>query len=238
MAEPTRRVRGAAAQQERIREQMQSYILEHGLHAGDPLPTETALMDLLDVSRHPLREAMKALQAVGIIEIRHGYGTYVGKVSLESLEIGLAFRMSQSMAGDHKDITNVLEVREALELGLAEQVVTQYATPASRDALADIVARMEAKAAAGEYFPDEDWSFHRALYEPLGNALIIDLLSVFWRTFSDVDARLPGPRYTPAEAVGWHRDLLEALVDGDPARFAQKMKDHFHGIHTRLGSSS
>jgi DNA-binding FadR family transcriptional regulator len=209
---------------------MKSYILERGLKAGDPLPNEHELMAQLGVGRHPLREA---LQAVGIIEIRHGYGTYVGEVSLQSLEDGLAFRMSQSMAGDLRDVQNVLEVRQAIEVGLAEEVVAHFSSH-KYDDLEVIVQRMEAKAEAGEYFPDEDWAFHQALYEPLGNALVIDLLSVFWRTFAQVDVRLPGARYSPADAAAWHRDLLNTLKTGDAEAFARSMKKHFHGIHTRL----
>lgn len=228
------RARGAAGNQSFIRDQMKSFILERGLKAGDPLPNEQELMAQLGVGRHPLREAMKALQAVGIIEIRHGHGTYVGQVTLQSLEDGLAFRMSQSMAGDLRDVQNVLEVRQAIEVGLADEVVDYFSRHGFAD-LEPIVARMEEKAAAGEYFPDEDWAFHQALYEPLENRLIIDLLSVFWRTFAQVDARLPGARYTPADAASWHRDLLDALRTGQPEGFARSMKDHFVGIHTRLG---
>lgn len=219
--------------QSSIREQMKSFILERGLRAGDPLPNEQELMVQLGVGRHPLREAMKALQAVGIIEIRHGHGTYVGQVTLQSLEDGLAFRMSQSMAGDLRDVRNVLEVRQALEVGLAADVVAHFGA-AGFDQLDELVARMESKAAAGDYFPTEDWAFHEALYKPLGNALILDLLSVFWRTFADVDARLPGARYTPLDAAAWHRDLLNTLKSGRPEQFAQSMKAHFVGIHTRL----
>src|SRR4051812_47896389 len=167
------RARGAAGNQTFIRDQMKSYILERGLKAGDPLPNEPTLMAQLGVGRHPLREAMKALQAVGIIEIRHGYGTYVGEVTLQSLEDGLSFRMSQSMGGDLRDIRNVLEVRRALEVGLADEVVAWF-TERGSERLDEIVARMEAKAARGEYFPEEDWAFHLALYEPLGNSLVID----------------------------------------------------------------
>ena len=220
------RARGAADNQSFIRDAMKSYILERGLKAGDPLPNEQELMVQLGVGRHPLREAMKALQAVGIIEIRHGHGTYVGQVTLQSLEDGLAFRMSQSMAGDLRDVANVLEVRQAIEVGLADDVVATFREH-SFDDLDAIVARMESKAGEGQYFPDEDWAFHQALYEPLGNALIIDLLSVFWRTFAQVDARLPGARYTPADAAAWHRDLLDALKSGRPEDFARSMKTHF-----------
>ncbi len=227
------RPRRGTGSQELIRERMTSLILERGLRAGDPLPNEQELMVLLGVGRHPLREAMKALQAVGIVEIRHGFGTYVGSVGLQSLEDGLAFRMRQSMGGDLHDIRNVLEIREVLEVGLAEKVVTHFGRHGT-DELTDIVDRMRLRVEAGGYFPDEDWAFHRALYEPLGNELVVDLVTVFWRAFAEVDPRLPGPRYTPADALGWHRDLLAALTTGRPDRYAAAMKDHFVGIHARL----
>nr|WP_272954909.1 FCD domain-containing protein [Kribbella shirazensis] len=137
------------------------------------------------------------------------------------------------MAGDLRDVQNVLEVRQAIEVGMAEEVVA-YFNDHGYDDLEPIVERMEAKASDGKYFPDEDWAFHQALYEPLGNALVIDLLSVFWRTFAQVDVRLPGARYSPADAAAWHRDLLNTLTTGDPDAYAHSMKKHFHGIHTRL----
>ncbi|HEY3506870.1 MAG TPA: FCD domain-containing protein [Actinocatenispora sp.] len=232
-AESADRPRRATGSQELIRERMTSLILERGLRAGDPLPNEQELMSLLGVGRHPLREAMKALQAVGIVEIRHGFGTYVGAVGLQSLEDGLAFRMRQSMGGDLSDVRNVLEVREVLEVGLAAKVVAHFGRHGT-DELADIVDRMRVRADAGEYFPDEDWAFHRALYQPLGNELVVGLVGVFWRAFAEVDTRLPGPRYTPADAFGWHRDLLDALRAGRPDRYAAAMTEHFVGIHGRL----
>ena len=202
------RARGAAGNQSFIRDQMKSYILERGLKAGDPLPNEQELMAQLGVGRHPLREAMKALQAVGIIEIRHGYGTYVGEVSLQSLEDGLAFRMSQSMAGDLRDVQNVLEVRQAIEVGLADDVVAYFSSHGYDDPRADRRTdgsqgrRRQVLPRRGLGLPP---GALRAARQRPGHRPAV---SVFWRTFSQVDARLPGARYSPADAAAWHRDLL------------------------------
>lgn len=230
------RPRTAADNQSFIRDQVKSYILGNDLRAGDLMPTEQQLMTQLGVGRNPLREAMKALEAVGIVEIRHGYGTYVGSLSLRSLEDGLAFRLSQSMAGDLRDVKNVLDVREALEVGMADRVIEHYRGQGFQR-LDEIVTRMEQMAAEGRSFAEEDLEFHRALYEPLDNQLIIDLLSVFWRTFSQVNARLPGDPYTPVDAARWHRDLLNAIQADSAAEFTRAMKAHFTGIRTRFGES-
>ena len=230
------RPRTALGNQTFIKEQVKSLILAGDLHAGDPLPTEQQLMSRLGVGRHPLREAMKALEAVGIVEIRHGHGTYVGSLSLRSLEDGLAFRMTQSMAGDLKDVRDVLDVREALEVGMADRVIERYRGE-GLERLGEIVQTMEEMADRGETFAEQDLEFHRTLYEPLDNQLIIDLLGVFWRTFAEVNARLPGDHYTPSDAARWHRNLLQAIEQNSSDRFTRAMKDHFTGIRMRFDAS-
>src|SRR5690606_5312513 len=113
-----RRRNGARAKQRALQDAIKALIVERGLAPGAALPPEFELMEGLDVSRHPLREAMKELEALAIVDIRHGHGTYVGSVSLSGLEAGLAFRSALSVHGDLADIRNLLEVREVLENGL------------------------------------------------------------------------------------------------------------------------
>src|SRR5690606_15222188 len=64
---------------DRIRE----LILTRELRTGDPLPTEAELCDALDVSRSSVREAIRSLATLDIVEVRHGHGTFVGKMSLD-----------------------------------------------------------------------------------------------------------------------------------------------------------
>lgn len=224
---------GAAANQRKIQDAIKQYVLRNGLAPGDPMPTEPELMSMLKISRNALREAMKALQALGFIEIRHGFGTYVGSPNLDSLQAGLTFRMQRSAAGDLAEVSNLLTVRQALEIGLAREVVDHYHAQ-DLDHLEQIVQAMESEADVGREFLAHDLAFHVALYEPLGNALVQDLLQVFWRSFHEIDPQLPGPHYSPADAAGWHRALVEAIETGDPALYGDRMRDHFSGIRVRL----
>lgn len=66
----------------RVQREVVQLILDRKLQPGAPLPTEAELMEDLGISRNSVREALKALQALDIVEIRHGYGTYVGRASL------------------------------------------------------------------------------------------------------------------------------------------------------------
>lgn len=228
-----RRAAGARANQEALREAVKALIVDRGLRPGAPLPTENELMAELGVSRHPLREAMKALEAVGIVDIRHGYGTYVGSVPLSALEAGLAFRGALSVRGDFADMRDLLEVREVMETGLVPRVLAAY-DELDLAALDDAVTAMERAAARGRYAPDQDWRFHETLYRPLGNALVLDLLQVFWRVFQDLDENLPRADTTPQTTARWHRAILEALRTKNEPSLRAAVDTHFRGIRTRV----
>ncbi len=100
-------------------------------------------MEDLGVSRNSVREALKALQALDIVEIRHGYGTYVGQASLTPLVDGLTFRTLALLGDDAHALGEILQVREVLEEGLIRRI-TPPLTDADLDALEEIVVRMEA----------------------------------------------------------------------------------------------
>lgn len=224
------------SRQRRVMEEIKNFILERRLVAGSLMPTESELMEQLGVSRNALREAIKALQALGFVEVRHGTGTYVGAVQTRVMQDGLAFRLQQSMRGSMREVRGLLQVREALEVGLASEVVRHYIACGTED-LRAIVDQMRAKAVAGEYFPDEDLAFHEALYRPLDNELVMDLLWVFWTTFHEIDPRLPGPHYTPVDACSWHEGLLEALEHADVDLYRSRMRGHFDGVRIRLSKA-
>ena len=224
------------SRQRHVMESIKSFILERGLAVGDLMPTESELMAQLGVSRNALREAIKAMQALGFVEVRHGTGTYVGAVQTRVMQDGLAFRLQQSMRGSMREVQGLLQVREALEVGLASEVVRHYIASGTAE-LRAIVDQMREKSAAGEYFPDEDLAFHEALYRPLDNELVMDLLWVFWTTFQQIDPRLPGPHYTPAEACSWHEGLLEALERADVDLYRSRMRGHFDGVRIRLSKA-
>ncbi|MEU3275501.1 FCD domain-containing protein [Saccharomonospora sp. NPDC006951] len=224
---------GARANQRALQETIKRLIVDRGLVPGSPLPTEFELMEELAVSRHPLREAMKALEAVGIVDIRHGYGTYVGSVPLSALEAGLAFRSALSVRGDHADIRHLLEVREVLETGLVGKVLGVYDL-LDFAALDEAVAEMERAAAGDSYAPEQDWRFHETLYRPLGNDLVLDLLEVFWKVFRTIDPQIPHVADTPAVTAQWHRAILEALRAKDEPALRAAMDEHFRGIRARV----
>lgn len=218
---------------QQLEDRITELIFELDLAPGEAMPPENQLVERLGAGRNSVREALRALHTRGIVDIRHGYGTYVGSVPFSALEAGLSFRTALSVRGDHADIRNLLEVREVLETGLAGRVLAAY-DRIDLAALEKQVAAMERAAEEGRYAPEQDWAFHETLYRPLGNELVLDLLQVFWKVFATVDADLPRAPDAPTSTARWHRGILDALRARDEATLHEAVAGHFRGITARL----
>ncbi|MHB9861827.1 FadR/GntR family transcriptional regulator [Streptomyces sp. YIM S03343] len=217
----------------RIQRQVVQLILDRRLTPGAPLPTEAELMEDLGVSRNSVREALKALQALDLVEIRHGYGTYVGQASLTPLVDGLTFRTLTRRDDDPGALAEILQVREALEEGLVGRVAAVVSAP-DLDRLENVLTRMEETSGTGRPFPELDREFHELLYAPLGNALVPQLLGVFWTVFRRVaGARGRTGDPAPEITVRRHRDIVTALRAGDAAGARHAMAVHFRGVEER-----
>ena len=94
-----------------IVEQIQDMIMSGELKAGDPLPTERALAETLNVGRPSLREALKALEVMGVVESRQGSGNYISNNVSESFykPLSLSFKLSG------RDHTEILQMRRMIE---------------------------------------------------------------------------------------------------------------------------
>jgi DNA-binding FadR family transcriptional regulator len=229
-----RTARLAAARTSRIvRDELMALILERGLAPGELLPTEFELVEDLGVSRNSVREALKALQALDIVEIRHGHGTYVGGLSLNPLADGLAFRTLQRIGRDARAVSELLETREALEDGLIRRVAASI-PDADIDALETVTAAMEAKAGRNEDFAEEDRQFHELLYRSLDNQIVVQLLRAFWDVFHRVNDRLGGEDPDLPETARRHRAILAALRSRDVDGAQRAMTEHFRNIDARV----
>ena len=217
----------------RIQDRITRFIIERGFRPGDPLPAEADLARALGISRPSLREAMKALQSLGVVEARHGSGTYVGNFSLGPLVDGLAFRIRIDLTQNVQTIRELLEIRLILESSLVARVAAER-TPEQIARLETLVATMERRGAAGEEFPEEDRVFHEVLYRPLGNTLVVTLLQAFWDVLSRVRADLTLSPANPAVTAFDHRRILDAIVAGDGHAAAAAMTVHFSGIQARI----
>ncbi|MFG2496759.1 FadR/GntR family transcriptional regulator [Streptomyces sp. NPDC048441] len=224
-----------------IQERIKKLIIDQRLPSGASLPTEPELMERLGVSRNSVREALKALQAMGIVEIRHGFGTYVGPMSMAPMIEGLTFRTVAGHYRGEDSLLQLLELREAVETGLIARLAGRIPAQdlAELDALVD---RMDAEAASsdgqidrsGAVHTETDRAFHATLYRCLRNPLLGEVLEAFWDAFHKVRTDLVDVPQDPKVTCHQHREILDAVRSGDVLRAERAIREHFGNIRTRL----
>ncbi|PZH08226.1 GntR family transcriptional regulator [Streptomyces sp. NTH33] len=221
-----------------VSEAIKSYILDNHLKPGDPLPSEAELCTALGASRSSIREAVKTLAVLDIVEVRRGHGTYVGRMSLSALVEGLAFRGLLSPKNDFRTLSELVEVRELIERGMAERIMATLA-PEDLDALDALVDEMDRRGA-----PDEqglaacDRAFHERLMEPLGNKLVSQLSLAFWDVYAIVAPQLKGiSEEAQASTVADHRAIVRAAREGDVDGFVRALSGHYAPVRRRLAEA-
>lgn len=208
-------------------------ILERDLDAGDPMPTESELCEVLGVGRNTLRESLKVLQALGVIEIRHGFGMFVAPSNFDALADGLTFRGRLSLRHEGLEALQLVDIREALESGLIGASIAVV----TKEHLAGIeaaVAKMEELAARGEPFAEADAEFHRLLFEPLGNDLLMNLMSVFWKVYRKIHVQVGTGGSDLLHTAAQHRTIYDAVAAQDVATASQMLSSHFNGIRAKI----
>ncbi|OEU90733.1 hypothetical protein DB35_02285 [Streptomyces abyssalis] len=214
-------------------DRIKEYILLGRLAPGDPMPTENELSEQLDVSRSRIREAMKTLSALDIVEVRHGYGTYVGRLSLTAMVESLAFRGLLNAHDDQDVMADLIDVRQLIETALAELII-ERATPEVMAAMRQLTGTMHEKAEIGREFLDEDREFHMLLMQTTGNALAVQLTGAFWDVHSIALGALPG-RTDLAQTADVHVAVLDAIGASDGALLRDAIVRHYAPIRERIG---
>ena len=178
--------RPQAIEWERNGQEVEVALYVRSLAAAEKLDAPTNLRTLvtrqqeaLGISLPSLREALKSLEALGVVEVRQGSGTYVGQFSLDAFVEGLAFRIRLEASEHRRTISELLEIRMILEQAYIRQIAAA-ATDDQVSALNELVDRMRALAGDGREFAEEDWRFHELLYRPVGNTILDMLVRAFW----------------------------------------------------------
>ena len=215
-----------------IQERLKDYIVHNKLKAGDRLPTEEALSEQLGVSRTAVREALRGLEALGIIESQPGVGRVVQPFSftpiLENLSYGLLFE-------DHS-IFQVTDIRKALDAFFIGQAMESL-TEQDIETLSEIVDRMQERRDAGLDMEREDHRFHDLLYRRCGNPLALQLFEITWQVRLAALDQSRVLHEMPPGTVREHREILESIKKQDAECARQIIIDHHGSIEQRFQRS-
>ena len=215
-------------------DRIKDLILSDGLRPGDLLPTEGELCSRLGVSRSNVREAIRKLSTLDIVDVRHGHGTYVGEMTLDALVEALVFRGVLSPGDDLDALRDVVEVRKALDHGMSEQIV-EALKGTDNPELKALVDEMTTLAADGKTFPQQDRAFHTGLLAKLGNSLVGQLVAAFWDVHTAVLPKLNVAVASDLEQTAKaHGLMLEAAESGDAEAFRAAIAAHYEPIMRAL----
>lgn len=216
-----------------LRAKIKQVIVDDGLVPGDPLPTEVDLVGRLDAGRSSVREALKALQAVGIVEIRHGFGMYVGNMSLAGLIDGLTFQSRITLGGGQQDLNHLVDIREVIEHGMLAKLLREVPAPDLTEA-AEAIQQMKHESLVGPIRIETDRQFHEGLYKSLANPLLGPMLRAFWSVLSDARGIYAESDVVPMDTVQRHEKIYQAVECGDLPQALVAMTEHFVGVRSRL----
>ena len=220
MASPTTQAEATMAE-------IKNYILRSGLQMGDALPTESQLCTDLGVSRSSVREAVRTLVALDIVEVRHGHGMFVGQVSMRPMVESLIFKGLLNPGDDHRGLRDIVEVRLTLDNALAEPVTHAWHNRQDPE-LDTLVDNIEHLASQGKLFTDQDRRFHTRLLEPLDNHLYLHLTEAFWAIHTLTVPLLDAPKLEDLTSTAKaHRAMLQAAYTGNIPAYHQAITDHY-----------
>ncbi|MFI5694090.1 FadR/GntR family transcriptional regulator [Kribbella sp. NPDC051586] len=197
------------------------------------LPPESALSEQFQVSRITVREAVKLLEAKGLVEVRRGVGAVVNDDSrwnlLDSAVLGAAVKHDANLT----ILDELVGVRIALESSLAGQAA-EHATDEDRAGIEAVFHRLEADTTRPEVFIQTDVEFHDRIMAASGNRLARSIVS---SVHSQARTSMRYQGHPSVEDVSItnseHRVVLERILDRDAAGAAQAMTDHIRSAWER-----
>jgi GntR family transcriptional repressor for pyruvate dehydrogenase complex len=222
---------GSGSRSDRVIAIVKEMIASGELQAGDRLPIEKELAARWGVSRGSLREAVRSLAALGVLETKQGDGTYVTQLDPGSLLRPLEFWAGLQEATQSVDLLGVRRVLETESAGLAAVRLTDDDLDELELILSDIDVGLASGELGPESFIDADAAFHQRIAAASGNAALAALIdSLMTRTLRGRLWRAITERDSLGAAHDEHRAILAALRTRDAERARIRMAAHLLGV--------
>lgn len=192
---------------------------------GEKIPAERELAKKLGVGRASLREALKALEIMGMIETRLGDGTYVCKRS-EFFSRPLLWAIAGSSEADAREL---IEARTVIEVELAG-LAAEHATAADLKEIGQQLDRMVRAKKNPKEFVQADVNFHLAIGRAASNGILLNALHLIRNLLHQWILRAVDTKGVPDKACAQHRRVLEAIKGKDRAAARKEMRRHLRDM--------
>jgi GntR family transcriptional repressor for pyruvate dehydrogenase complex len=205
--------------------QLQSLISSGRLEPGDQLPSERALADQLAVSRTSVREALRILEARGMLEARPGQGLFVrGRRTEEIVNV-----LAGYLVRERESFLEVLDVREALERKAAERAAI-LSTQQDQEALKAAVVTMQEEILEGNAPLDSDSEFHRALARASRNEVLRQMLDTVLGLMASRRQEVLTEPHGTLLMLHQHVNIYRAIKARDPRLAGELVSAHLRDL--------
>lgn len=191
-----------------VEEELMNYILHEPIKIGEKIPNEFELIEKFGVGRSTIREAVKALESKGILEVRRGVGTFVVSTStLEDDPLGLA-----RLEDKYKLALELLDVRMMLEPEIAV-MACEHITPEEKEQLRKLCDEVEELYLSGKNHAKKDVEFHTCIARCSRNRVVevlIPIINTAVLTFVNLTQR-----QLIKETLETHRAITNSILKGD-----------------------
>ena len=209
---------------EEVADRLQRWILDE-MKPDDKLPPERLLAEMFGVGRSSIRDAVRRLQAMGLVEPRQGHGTVVCEVSDHSIISPL----SSVLIRNSKLVAELLDVRKIIEPGIAARAAGS-ASPEQISAMEEILQRQSLKLSRGESAIAEDSEFHYCLALAADNSVVLRVLDVLMDLLQKSREQMLQVKGRPAKSLAGHRQIVAAIKRKDAAGAESAMRKHLEEI--------
>jgi GntR family transcriptional regulator, transcriptional repressor for pyruvate dehydrogenase complex len=209
---------------EEVARQIQSHIFEN-LKPGDVLPPERELAQRFGVSRSSVRDAIRSLELIGLLEPQQGRGTVVCEPSADAVVGPLTAVILQK----RELVRELLEVRKTVEPPLARRAA-EHITGLQIHELEELLERQSSRVSNGELAIEEDNQFHYLIARAADNAVLLHIVDVLMETLHETREKSLQTGGRPQKSLAGHRRILAALKRRDPAASEKAMRQHIEEI--------
>jgi len=193
-------------------EQVTERVLNDHLQPGDKLPAERDLALQLGVSRTAVREAIRALEEKGLVEVRQGAGTFVRSPDSESVSESLALYL-------HTNVARYLQLQDLREI-LETEIASRLAARADREDLEQLrsrIARMWQLLDSPGQFAREDAAFHMDFYRAAKNDVLLMIMQPVMDLLEEAMAASFEEPGSTESSLRLHEKLVDSIASGDAA---------------------
>ena len=215
---------------------IEGQLSEGKLAVGGRLPAERTLAEQLKVSRTSVREAIRILEAMGVVRAGVGSGPEAGTVVISDPTAALGSALRLHVATQHLPVSDIVQTRVLLESWAAS-----HARPDSPEltGAARLLAEMDADGMAVDDFLALDVRFHLALADAAGNAVVSAMMGSLRESItgyaSRLTANLPDWEATATRLRSEHHEILDAIRNDDGERAARLVAAHIEGYYREAG---